>query len=549
MIIGWDDLAARTAPVDVVVVGGGAAGLTLAHALRGSGLSILLLEAGGLKQTKAGQSLFEGELADPAVHPWLHHFRVRAAGGASRIWGGRCLPYDPIDFELRPWVPGPGWPIALADLTKFYERAQIVAEAGPFDYDPATALPGRPTELAPGLDSDLIATRLERFSKPTDFWKRFSPDLTNAPDVQVLLNAPLTGVRLTLDGASVDHLEVRRPDGGSLAVRARRYVLAAGGLETVRLLLASDDVKPGGVGGDHGHLGRYYMSHLAATSGEITFATPQSVAFDYELDPAGIYVRRRLALTEKAQRRISGLNVIFRTHLRDPADPAHGDPVLSAMFLVKDMVLYEYSRKFRERRGKAGDRLRHIGNILRDPVKLAAFSRMWLQKRTFADRKLPSVVLGSRQGVYALEFHAEQAPNPDSRLTLSDQRDALGMRRLRADWRTTPLDIESLQRAYGLLSEELTRTGTGALRYNPAAVAQAALSEGAYGGHHLGAARMAANPKDGVVDPDCRVHGTPNLFIASSAVFPTSSQANPTLTILALSLRIADQLKLDLGSP
>ena len=546
MIIQWADLESRSTSFDVCIAGGGAAGLTLAHALCGSGLSVLLLEAGGLKQTKRAQEPYQGELIDPKIHPWLHHFRVRAIGGASRIWGGRCIPFDPIDFENRPWAPGPGWPIGLQDLAPFYEDAQVAAEAGPFDYDPSSALPGRQAQLVPGLDGPIFATRLERFSRPTDFWKRFGDVLSRDPDVHVLMDAPLQAIRLTPDGGSVDHLEARRPDGQSLPIRARRYVIAAGGLETVRLMLASDDVKTCGVGGDHGQLGRYYMSHLAAAVGQIRFANPQQIAFDYELDAEGVYVRRRLALTAAAQRSAECLNIVFRTHLPDPADPAHRDPILSAMFLVKDMVLYEYSRKFRERRTTLGDRLAHVGNILGGSAKLAAFSNKWIRKRILADRKLPSVVLGSPGGSYTLEFHAEQAPNPDSRLTLSDQRDSLGMRRLRVDWRTTALDYASLQKSYALLADELVRTGTGELSYDPDELVARAQAEGAYGGHHLGAARMSRDPRQGVVDCDCRVHGVRDLFIASGAVLPTSSQANPTLTILALTLRLASQLRREL---
>jgi len=546
MNINWADLEQRSTPIDVCIVGGGAAGLTLANALRGGGLSVLVLEAGGLKQTRRAQRIYEGELVDPKTHPWLHHFRVRAIGGASRIWGGRCIPYDPIDFESRPWAPGPGWPIGLETLTPFYLAAQEAAEAGAFDYDPASALPGEQAAMVPGLDGPVIETRLERFSRPTDFWKRFGEALARDPDVQVLMNAPVLGVRLAADGASVDHLEVGKPDGSTMSVRARRYVIAMGGLETVRLLLASDDIKACGVGGDHDQLGRNYMSHLAAAVGQITFTDPQKVAFDYQLDADGIYVRRRLALTAEAQRAAQTLNVVFRTHLPDPADPSHGDPILSAMFLVKDLVLYEYSRKFRERRTTLGDRAAHVGNIVGGSAKLAAFSQKWIRKRILADRKLPSVVLGSPTGTYTLEFHAEQAPNPESRLTLSDQRDQLGMRRLRVDWRTTDLDYESLRKSYELLAGELVRTGTGVLRYDPDDLVNKARAEGAYGGHHLGAARMSRDPALGVVDTECRVHGVGDLYLATAAVLPTSSQANPTLTILALTLRLASQLRREL---
>ncbi len=551
MIINWADFKAGALAggadidvrVDICIVGGGAAGLTLADALRGSGLTVLVLEAGGLKQTAAAQEPYRGEVVDPASHPWLEHFRVRAIGGASRAWGGRCLPFDPIDFETRPWVPGPGWPIGLQSLTEDYEAAQVAAEAGPFDYDPASALPGAQAEFAPGLDGPDIVTRLERFSRPTNFWTRFGEILAKDPLVHVLMDAPTLAIRLAPDGGAVDHLDVRSPDGATVQVRARHYVIAAGGLESVRLMLASDDVRPCGVGGESGHLGRYYMSHLAATAGLVTFSDPAHVAFDYAVDAAGVYVRRRLTLTAAAQRRTGALNIAFRTHLPNPADPAHGDAVLSAMYLVKDLILYEYSRKLREQRPTAGLLARHLGNVARNPWALARFSRRWVEKRILADRKLPSVVLGSPTGEYALEFHAEQAPNPDSRLTLSEARDQLGQRRLRVDWRMTEQDAQSLKGAYGVLAAELARTGTGVLKYEPDDVVARARAEGAYGGHHIGAARMSAAPGDGVVDSQCRVHGIGNLHMASTAVFPTSGQANPTLTLLALTQRLAARLR------
>jgi choline dehydrogenase-like flavoprotein len=549
MIINWADFKAGSRDIDVCIVGGGAAGLTLADALTGSGLTVLVLEAGGLKQTPAAQDAYRGEVVDPASHPWLEHFRVRAIGGASRAWGGRCLPFDPIDFEQRDWVPGPGWPIGLQSLEEDYRLAQIAAEAGPFDYDPASALPGAQAELAPGLDGPRIVTRLERFSRPTNFWTRFREALAGDPAVHVLMDAPVLAVRLTPDGGTVDHLDVRSSDGATVEIRACHYVLAAGGLETVRLMLASDDVKPGGVGGDSGHLGRHYMSHIAATAGQVVFADPAHVAFDYAVDAAGVYVRRRLTLTAQAQRELKCLNVAFRTHLPDPSDPSHRDAILSAMYLVKDLVLYEYSRKLRERRPTTGLIARHIGNVARDPLALARFSRRWIEKRILAERKLPSVVLGSANGTYALEFHAEQTPNPDSRLTLSDARDQLGQRRLRVDWRMSETDVLSLQKAYSVLAEELVRTGTGVLNYDPETVAERARAEGAYGGHHIGAARMSASPEDGVVDSQCRVHGVGNLHIASAAVFPTSGQANPTLTLLALTLRLAARLRHELTRP
>ena len=171
--------------IDLCIVGGGAAGLALAESLIGSGQSVVVLEAGGARKSAASQAFYRGELSDPAAHAYLHHYRVRALGGSSRIWGGRCIPFDPIDFAERDWVPGPGWPISLQGLTPYYAAAQTAVEAGAFDYNPHTALPGRQAEWAPGLDGALLETRLERFSKPTNLWTRYGRALKAAPDVWI----------------------------------------------------------------------------------------------------------------------------------------------------------------------------------------------------------------------------------------------------------------------------------------------------------------------------------------------------------------------------
>ena len=521
---------------DICIVGAGAAGLTLAARLAGSGQRVLLLEAGGREETEAGRDAYRGEVADPALHWPLDTYRLRALGGTSRIWGGRVIPYDAIDFEKRDWVPHSGWPIGPEALARYYPAALAAAEGGRFDFTPSGP-------MVPGLDGDALVTTVERFSRPTHFWRRYGTALTSARNVDVVSEAAVTAIRLTPAGDHVDHVVVHRRNGVTRRARARQYVLAMGGLETTRLLLASNDILPEGIGNAGGWLGRGYMCHLAGNFGEVRFhGDPRAIGFDYERDVDGIYTRRRLAVSAEAQRALRLMNFTARLHIPDANDPAHGNAVLSAIFLAAFAVKYEYSRAMRE-----GDRSwpvmrAHWANIARDPLRLAHFAATWGRKRYLASRRIPSIALYARNGVYPIEFHCEQAPNPDSRVTLSDERDAFGMPRLRVDWRVTPLDLATVRGAYRLIARELERTGTGTLHFDDEAVESAVLRSGAYGGHHSGTARMAESPRDGVVDADCRVFGTDNLFLASGAVLPTSSQANPTLTILALALRLADHL-------
>ena len=177
-----------------------------------------------------------------------------------------------------------------------------------------------------------------------------------------------------------------------------------------------------------------------------------------------------------------------------------------------------------------------------DPVDTTAFLAHWVTRRTLAQRKFPSVILRNRTNRFSLEMHGEQIPRADSRITLGSQIDALGMPQLRVDWRYSAGDIESIRGTLDLMVTEFERSGVARLDYDRETLEEDLMRFGAYGGHHIGTTRMGTDPRSSVVDANCRVHSVRNLFIAGSAVFPTSSQANPTLTLIALSLRLGRHL-------
>ncbi|UUZ73583.1 FAD-dependent oxidoreductase [Polaromonas sp. P1(28)-8] len=218
---------------DVCVVGGGPAGIALTLSLSERGLAVLMLESGQLEEDAKTQSLYEGEVADERLHSPPDKYRQRRLGGSSAIWGGRCMPFDPIDFETRSHVPHSGWPLSYDDLLPYYPQANALAEAGRFSYDAGEAFGPQLEPLIRGFDSPRVRTSgLERFSCPTHFGTRYAKRLQLAPGVQVLLGANCTAVRLQADGQAVRTLEIATLAGKRFTVTPRAAVLAAGGLET-----------------------------------------------------------------------------------------------------------------------------------------------------------------------------------------------------------------------------------------------------------------------------------------------------------------------------
>lgn len=528
---------------DVCIVGGGPAGISLALSLADTGLAVLLLEAGRKPQDKAAQALYEGEVSDEALHSPPHRYRQRGLGGSSAIWGGRCMPYDPIDFERRAWVEGSGWPIGYEDLLPHYVAANSLAEAGRYAYDAREAFADCPPLIA-GFSSEVVrSTSLERFSCPTHFGVRYLRRLQLARNVRVLQGAVCTGIRLAPEGGSVRALDVASLDGGRFQVVARATVLAMGGLETPRLMLASNDVRPQGVGNEHDVVGRYYMCHVAGNVGTLEIqGHPSDVRHGYEISPDGIYCRRRLTIAASRQKQEGLLNAVARLHFPRITDPSHRNGVLSGLFLARHFISYEYGKRLSDAKPTPATYLRHLLNVAADPLDTTAFLAHWLRHRTLAQRKFPSVILRNRLNRFSLEMQGEQVPQAASRVTLGQGVDALGMRRLHVDWRYSRQDIDSLARTLELMAAEIARCRVGRLSWHRDTLEQDLLRYGAYGGHHIGTARMGSDPRSSVVDRDCRVHSVDNLYVAGSAAFPTSSQANPTLTLIALSLRLGAHL-------
>jgi len=534
-----------TLEADVCIVGGGAAGLSIALKLCGSGLKVILLESGQFKFSSQTQRLYEGSVSSEALHSPLDKFRQRRFGGSTNIWGGRCAPLDPIDFQKRAYIPDSGWPIGYEQLSGHYAEACLLAEAGKFEFSAGDASNIDIRKLIEGFDaSDINTDGLERFSCPTNFALRYQERLKAASNIEIYLGANVTRIDLHTNGSHVKHLAVATLGGNRFNVSAKAQILAMGGLENVRLLLSSHNVAPQGVGNDHDVVGRYYMSHIAGHVGNLTLnITPAAVHHGYAVSRDGIYIRRRIALTSVAQQRLGVTNMVARLHFPQPSDPGHRNGVLSAIYLARRLISFEYSRRLGDE-GKKKDSLlwRHLRNVLSEFPDIAHFLSHWILQRKMKERKFPSVILRNKSNQFSLDIHAEQIPLRDSRITLTRDADVLGMPKMHVDWKYDRLDIHSIEKSLDLIANAFAASGTGLFEYDRNGLEHELTKYGAYGGHHLGTTRMGTDLATSVVDSDCQVHGVDGLYIAGGSVFPTSSQANPTLSIIAIGLRLAEHI-------
>lgn len=512
---------------DLCIIGAGAAGITLARELAGSSIGVCLLESGGLESDPATQALYEGENVGLPYYD-LTALRLRFFGGTTNHWSGTCRPLDAIDFEERPWVPFSGWPFDKAHLDPYYERAQAVCELGPYDYRPESW--ERPDNLRLPLDPARVETAMFQSSPPTRFGLAYREAVGGASNIDTYLYANAVDLVATESARGLDHVRAVTLAGNSFEVHARRYVLATGAIENARLMLASNGVQQSGLGNDHDLVGRFFMEHLAVPSGLLVPAAEDGRLRLYtepsKLGGDGIQGKAYLTLPR------SVLETERLVNVRAFIDPANAIEALRGTSAGVESVF-----DLMQSLGAGGDTAQHVRNIVggADDVAMYSYRRLFRPPRFRA---------------WWLYTHMENAPNPDSRVSLTDDRDALGTRRVQLAWRLGELERRTFERSARIVAEECGRAGVGRVQLlvpDPQ-TGWPTVYRGLRGAwHQMGTTRMHRDPRRGVVDEHCRVHGIENLCIAGSSVFPTSGYTNPTLTLVALAIRMADRLKDDLS--
>ncbi|WP_285401720.1 GMC oxidoreductase [Luteibacter sp. ME-Dv--P-043b] len=542
------DYLDRSAPndlhADLCIIGAGAAGIAMARSFVGSSVTVCLVEGGGTRGEESSQALYEGSASGDVPFDTAGS-RMRVFGGSCTLWGGGCIPLGDSDMTPRDWVPDSGWPLRHAELAPWYEKARDFCRIDPargftdgtFDGPP----PRKPLDLDPEVMTNYVFAR-----SPVLFGEAYRDTLAHADNVTVLLHANLLELRANDTASHVTEARIGSLDGRRGRVRARHYVLAAGGIENARILLLSDSVAPGGLGNANDLVGRYFMDHPSGTLGVVRSPHVDRLSRPYERNIRNkrAPLSAEIGLSTTAQGRHRTLN--GRVHpfamegevpagiraLRDLRaslrKPVHNEGALLEARLNAALQNGPRSAASAAPPHAALHALRlglHFGDVLRALAQKA--------------RDHPVV----RSERVALVGFFEQAPNRDSRITLDASRDILGLRRVRVDWRLTDLDRHTYRTLTRLTGDRLAEACEG--HFEPARWAvDADLPVEVHGtAHHMGTTRMANDPAQGVVDPACKVFGVGNLHVAGSSVFPTGGWAFPTFTLIALSLRLADRLR------
>lgn len=522
---------------DVVIVGTGPAGASVALELAPLGIDILVLEGGALGVDAQARNTLRADESSQEREP-LDKMRDKRLGGTSHQWGGRTFAFDAVDFDAAA-TQGEPWPVSREDMEPYYRRAAQRLDVGAYEYTADPAIPGARKHLL-GAPSELIYDEaIWRFGPPVKFGNVLRDKLAARGNVRIMHHANVVRLRRDADGR-VNDVEFASSPGVHHHAGGAHVVLAPGGLEAARLLLHSD------IGNEHDQVGRNFMTHPIAVVGKVKLTAPASArnTAEYVRSHDNVWVRRLLCLKEDVRREHGLLNMGFGIWYRDARDASHGDPLLSAFALARKALTYSGGFKGTGMHRQYADNSQtaaHVRNVVAGAPQLAGFAGRWARDRWLSRRTLPAFSRISPTGEYALRFDAEQSPDPDNRVTLSpSERDPYGVPRLHVRNEVSREDRLNYLRSIQLMKQGLEDAGfaTVELPSKAEVMAQPMIDST----HQMGVVRMGSDPRTSVCDSNLLVWGTTNLYVPTSGAFPTAGQAGPTLTIVAFAIRVADHI-------
>jgi choline dehydrogenase-like flavoprotein len=497
-----------------------------------------LLESGGFRPDRATRDLYRGESIG-LPYRFADGSRSRFLGGSSNCWGGNCRPMDDHDFEYRDWVPYSGWPFAKSELLPYYDRSREVLRIGPNRFDAefwVAAIGKTDVRRIPFLTGEVVDA-ISQFSPPLRFGRFYRKDLKKSDFVTVFLHANAVHIETDADGRKVQAIKLATLTGRTARATATVFVLAAGGIENARLLLVSNKNQPAGVGNNNDLVGRFFMDHIQLFSGTIRLS---------EQWIADKLYNQRYNYHNKL---VSAYNTCVAAQLMISPSVQEREKLLNAQVCFSSIFFWE--------RLRAGNALRRLKQSMEQRESPGQGLRRHLQTLVAQQFDITGLILARYLRLQSLaracRFHTiiEPGPDPESRVTLSEQRDQLGMNRVKVRWRLDSLEKRTADRTLALIARELSAAGVADVSLDPAieggAWPESFRDQGTW--HHIGTTRMHDSPKLGVVDRHCRVHGIENLYVSGSSVFPTAGGNFPTITIIALALRLSDHIVKQLRRP
>lgn len=498
---------------DICIVGAGPAGISIALEFKNSNKKVVLLEGGGFEYEDKIQNLYKGKTTGQTYYP-LKSTRLHFFGGTSMHWGGMSAPLDEIDFKKRDWVPNSGWPINKKDLDPYYSKAQKYLDLGPYKYDLDYWREQNTSYIPFPIDKNVVWNKMWQFSPPTRFGTKYRETIRKSKNIHLYTYANVVDIKANENVSSINQVIVKNHNGKTHKVKSKYFILACGAVQNARLLLASNSQTSKGLGNENDLVGRYFMEHPEIDSGELwlknSLPTDLYLITKKERPP-----RAELALTENVQKELKILN---GTVSLSPLLKARNSKPNIETWVDENPILNSENRKNKSK---------------------SFWEKLDTKIDNFKESKAKSI-----DKAFQLYIRLEQAPNPLSRVLLDSEKDSLGVPRAHLHWKLTSLEKESIRKIFITLGKEFGKSDIGRIKLEKFLTSAANTTPKYNGGwHHMGTTKMNNESTKGVVNSNCQVHGINNLYIAGSSCFPTSGAANPTLTIVALSIRLADYIK------
>lgn len=497
---------------DICIIGAGASGISIALEWMLSSKKVILLEGGGFEYEDRVQELYRGKTTGQPYFP-LKSARLHYFGGTTAHWGGFSSIFDPIAFQKREWINESGWPISQDDMMPFYARAHENLDIGICDYNLDNWIKKDPTLVPLPLNKDFFWSKIWKYNTtPARFGEKYKNIMVNAWTVHLYTHANVVDIRANENVSSINEVTITNYTGKKHKVRAKQFILACCGIQNARLLLASNKQAPKGLGNDNDNVGRYFMEHVDLNAGELWLNERSSLKL-YMLKPPR--VKAEIAMTAKKQAEFQIVNGIVS--LSPLVDGRKVPPLIKTW--SKD-----------------------------DPRE--NFKQISEEYEKTKESKIARFLAGKMYDSFNVAIRLEQAPNPLSRVTLDTEKDELGMPRAALHWAFTSLEKRSLRKIYEVFGQQVGAARLGRVKlmeYLQDEKDESMPKVTSGGWHHMGTTRMSEDPKKGVVDANCKIHGIDNLYVAGSSCFPNGAAVNPTLTIVAISIRLSDHLKQKVG--